>query len=364
MINTKKDSNDKVVITGLGLMTSVGHNAPQAVTSIRAGIARFVEVPEYEPIVRDPAIYFSEPLVGAPVSGVTDGLTDVERLLALSIPALKEALLDAKLKDSDLQNTVLFIAGGQRPDIKAGSRLATVFVPRLASRVSKVPFRRLEYFPYGTAGFLLALQKGMNLLKQGSCTHCVIGGVDSWLDQQTLSWLDNLRRVKSDSNVDGFVPGEAAAFVVIEQQANAMQQSMKEAYAQCGEVIVAEEQHTIGAETVCTAEALSNCLKSVVDDLMKKGKEPDAVLCDLNGESYRHTEWSNAFIKVLRDAHPAPPVILHPVDSLGDVGASIGGILVSLAAFAMKMDYVDWKTAIIWCSSDNGERAVNSILKL
>lgn len=354
---------DAVVITGMGLVTSIGHHAPQTVTSIRAGITRFVEVPQYEPIVRDPAVYFSEPLIATPATYITDGLAGIERLFALSVPALQEALTDAKLKDSDLKDTMLFVAGGQRPDIKAGSRLATVFVPRLASRVSKVSFRRFVYFPNGTAGFLLALQQGMDLLKQGACTHCVIGGVDSWLDLETLSWLDNLRRLKSETNVDAFVPGEAAAFVVVELQSYALQRGV-EAYAQCGEVIVAEEKHTIWAETVCTAEALSHCLKYVVNDLVKRGKSQDAILCDLNGESYRSTEWGYATTKVFRDNCPAPTIMIHPSDCLGDVGAAIGGILVSLVAFSMKLNYVDWNAALIWCSSDDGERAASSVLML
>src|SRR5215468_2394159 len=80
-----------VVITGVGLMTSVGHRVPQAVTSMRAGITRMGEFPAYEPILREPGMVEPEPLIASAVVGVTDELTGVERLLALGVPALKEA---------------------------------------------------------------------------------------------------------------------------------------------------------------------------------------------------------------------------------------------------------------------------------
>ena len=138
---------DAVVITGIGLVTAVGQSAPQALTSLTAGIARFEEMSQYEPIVRDPAVHFSEPLVGAPVSGLTDGLVGIERLFALAVPALGDALSEAQLRSVDIEGTALIVAGGERPDVAQGSRTATVFLPRLASRVSKAAFALTEYLP-------------------------------------------------------------------------------------------------------------------------------------------------------------------------------------------------------------------------
>src|SRR5687767_7470813 len=126
------DANEPAVITGLGLMTSVGHQARQAVTSLRASVMRLTEFPAYEPVLHDPALFFPEPLVAAPVAGVTDALTGVERLLALGVPALQEALADAGVQEADVPQTALLVAGSQSPDRAPGSRLATIFAPRLA----------------------------------------------------------------------------------------------------------------------------------------------------------------------------------------------------------------------------------------
>jgi 3-oxoacyl-[acyl-carrier-protein] synthase-1 len=353
---------EAVVISGLGLMTSVGHQVPQAVTSLRAGIMRLGELPAYEAVVRDPAVLFPEPAIAGPVAGVTDRLVGVERLLALGVPALREALADAGLQEADVPQTALFVAGSQCPDRAAGSRLATVFAPRLAQRVARASFRQVRYLPNGTAGVLLALGQAMDALRRKACAQCVVGGVDSWLDLETLAWLDQARRLKSESSPDAFVPGEAAAFLVLEVKANALWRK-KEAYAECGEVAVAEEKNTIWADTPCTADALSGCLRTVLASLAPKQTRPDVVLCDLNGESYRATEWGYATTKAFRGGQPVPPVA-HPADCLGDVGAATGGVLAALAAFAMKKNLAPWKAALLWCSSDQGERAAVTLLKV
>ena len=346
---------ESVVITGIGLVTSVGHSAAQALTSLRAGIARFVEMPEYEPIVRDPAVHFPEPVTGSPVSGLTDGLVGIERLFALAVPALGEACSDAGLGDHDLEKTSLLVTGGERPDIAVGSRVATVFAPRLASRVSKANVTLTDYLPAGSAGFLLALRKGVDLLGQGVCRQSVIGGVDSWLDPASLAWLDERRRLKSLSSIDAFIPGEAAGFVVVELSSNAQRRKVR-IYGKISDVSSAVEKHTISAETVCTGDALATCLKSAVADLEKRGTTAPMAYCDMNGESYRASEWAYACVKSFQGRH-AVPQVFHPADCIGDVGSSMGPILIGLAVCKTGTNPVQSAPAIVWCSSDGGLRA-------
>jgi 3-oxoacyl-[acyl-carrier-protein] synthase-1 len=101
----------------------------------------------------------------------------------------------------------------------------------------------------------------------------------------------------------------------------------------------------------------------VTGELHKRQRPADVVLCDLNGESYRATEWSYAMARTFRDGQAVPPLV-HPADCLGDVGAATGGVLLALAAAAMKKGLAPWKTALVWCSSDNGERAACAVNRL
>jgi 3-oxoacyl-[acyl-carrier-protein] synthase-1 len=355
-------SRDTVVITGIGAVTSTGSHARQAAASIRADICRFAQYPSYEPIVRDPGRSFPGPVIAAPARAVTDGLSGIERLLALGRPALAEALADGAVDDSDLPSTNLFLAGGQRAATGADSRIATVLASRLVHPLSdRLRPDSHHYFPAGSAGALLAIEAARRCLLQGDCRFCVVGGTDSWLDPQTLAEIDQARRLKTAEIQDGFVPGEAAAFVVLERADTALQRH-RPAYARCSEVCLAHEANTRETDSVCTGQSLAECLRPVTDRLRRSGSPVRAILCDLNGETYRATEWAYAHARVFRDsANPCPRTLLHPADCVGDVGAATGALLLTFGAWMIKRQPDRWNTSVIWCSSDKGERACCSL---
>src|SRR5262249_2187029 len=75
---------------------------------------------------------------------------------------------------------------------------------------------RVERFRDGHAAGLLALAAARGPRRRGEIDACVMGCVDSLVERPTLSWLDGARRLKADDRPAGFVPGEAAAFAVVE----------------------------------------------------------------------------------------------------------------------------------------------------
>jgi 3-oxoacyl-[acyl-carrier-protein] synthase-1 len=353
---------DGVVITGIGVATSVGSQAPQALTSIAAGICRFREIRSFQPAVRDLGQHFPANAVGAPADVLGGSRSGVERLLALGRPALEEALADAELDDEgDLRDVDLLLAGAERPGAAAGSRLATVLPHRLFGRFAeRARPSSPRYFPSGSAAALAALRAAMVRLRRDESRLCVVGGVDSWLDGATLAALDAARRLKTDETPDGFVPGEAAAFVVLEREEAATRRG-RAPYARCNEVHVAREEHTIDKDSVCTGQGLSRCLGPVVASLRARGRTARAVLCDLNGESYRSTEWAYALTRVFGAEAPPPATVVHPADCVGDVGAATGALLIALAARSIRRRPGDWDPTLVWCSSDGGERAACSL---
>jgi 3-oxoacyl-[acyl-carrier-protein] synthase-1 len=238
-----------------------------------------------------------------------------------------------------------------------------VLGPRLVAAVApRAKAVRTTYLPGGSAAALLALDGAVRRLRRGECRRAVVGGVDSWLDRGTLAWLDGARRLKTAEVQDGFIPGEAAAFVVVERAADAARRG-RAPYARCSDVFTAREANTIEVDTVCTAQALTDCLRPAVADLRGQGDRANtartarAVLCDLNGESYRSTEWAYALTRVFGAESPPPPVLLHPADCVGDVGAASGALLLAAAAWAIRRQPARWDASLLWCSSDKGERA-------
>jgi hypothetical protein len=67
----------------------------------------------------------------------------------------------------------------------------------------------------GHAGGALALARASADLAADRIDLAVVGGVASWLDEDTLQWLLNTGRLKCDANPSGFQPGEAASLLVL-----------------------------------------------------------------------------------------------------------------------------------------------------
>jgi 3-oxoacyl-[acyl-carrier-protein] synthase-1 len=83
--------------------------------------------------------------------------------------------------------------------------------------------------------------------------------------------------------------------------------------------------------------------------------EVEWVAGDLNGESYRAREWGLSQVMLLEHFRRLKH-IWHPADSLGDVGAASGAVLVSLAARAWDKEYAPAEKCLIFAGSDDGSR--------
>ena len=70
-------------------------------------------------------------------------------------------------------------------------------------------------FALGHAGGILALEDACRRMARGEVQFCIVAGVDSYHDRETLEWLDAREQLKSERHTWGFIPGEAAAAFVL-----------------------------------------------------------------------------------------------------------------------------------------------------
>ena len=74
---------------------------------------------------------------------------------------------------------------------------------------------RSQVFPKGRAATLLALEAALRCLSERQAEVVLVGGVDSYLDLALLSQLDLEDRILGPRIMDGFIPGEGAAFLAL-----------------------------------------------------------------------------------------------------------------------------------------------------
>src|SRR5690606_28053540 len=76
----------------------------------------------------------------------------------------------------------------------------------------RVDRQRSMLFPHGRAAALMALEHALEFLSRDPDAEMVVGGVDTFFDLRLLAALDHEDRLLSRRVMDGFLPGEGAAF--------------------------------------------------------------------------------------------------------------------------------------------------------
>jgi 3-oxoacyl-[acyl-carrier-protein] synthase-1 len=200
----------------------------------------------------------------------------------------------------------------------------------------------------------MALEEGCQQVQQGEADFCLIGGVDSYLEPETLEWLDEGEQLHSTANTWGFIPGEAAGFCLLASQRAAERYQLK-ALAWVRAVATAMEPNLIKTDTVCTGQGLSVAFKEVLNTL-PASERVNQTICDMNGERYRADEFAFTIARTSERFVDATD-FTSPADCWGDVGAASGPLFINLVSAAALKGYAKGSFTMLWTSSESGQRS-------
>jgi len=336
----------EIVIVGAGAQTPLGRTAPASAAAVRAGISRLAEHPYL--MGRS-----GEPLTVARAGYVDDGLELEARLAALGVAAATEATATLSSMGGGIPPVALLLGlprlkaeGGAEAQERVISAVARGLLPGVALAAAQV-------FDQGHVSGMLALERGVALLQEGSIGFCIIGGIESYFDDGRLTALGEAGRLLGDDNPWGFAPGEGAGFLLL-TRGDVARRLQLEPLARV--VAAASTSEPINhAEGVCTGEGLSRCFGQVLDVLPQESRV-DQLLGDLNGEPHRAEELGYALCR-----HGERLVdhdrVSSPATCWGDLGAASGTLLVMLATQWGLMDRLAGPLSLCWCSDDRGARA-------
>ena len=342
--------NNQVCIVGIGARTPVGLSAASSAAAVRAAISAIGE-----------HLWFidkaGEKMCVARDAKIAPELGGVERFYELAKPALLEALLP--LIQSSTFNTILslplFLG---LPELRPG--LPNQLDEELASRLDQViETGKLNIttttFSYGHSAGLIAMEEASRQIRQGQVEFCLIGGVDSYLEAETLEWLDDEGQLMSGANRSGFPPGESSGFCLLASR-EAADRNRLTVLADVVGVATTIEKNRIKTETICTGDGLSAAFSAITSKLKLPVEKINAIYCDMNGERYRTEEFVFTALRqqaAFVDVHD----ITHPADCWGDIGAASGPLFTCLAVASSQRGYAKGPRSFIWTSSEGGQRS-------
>lgn len=340
-------SHNTVCVTGIGATTAVGLDAVATAAAVRAGISGFQEHPYM--INQE-----GEPYMLAMVPSIDPTVNGVERYVELVTPPILEALsLLHQLPPKQHKIKVILGLPEQRPGLpdNLANKLTNAIQP-ICSEHYLIDDVRTAY--KGHAAGLMALESASKLLASGECEFCLVGGVDSYIDSDTLDWVEDNEQLHIPSNAWGFIPGEAAGFCLLcrEETAKRYQLPIR---AQLLSIATAREESRIKTETVCIGTGLTTAVSGALQAL-PDGIKVNQTYCDQNGEAYRADEFG--FMLARLSKHFVDPSEFEaPADCWGDVGAASGILFVNLVCAAAEKAYGLGDVSLLWASSEGGERS-------
>ena len=342
-------SRQPAVIASAGAVCSVGIGVPQVAASVRAGLSRFAESSVYDRRFEPMRMaLLPETALKALVPSVeTAGLTSrVRRMLRLAAPALQQAV-----KGIDPVGRVPVFVGLPEAYKARPAPADAKFIQHLKAQ-SDIEFDvgGSRIFPNGRAAALLALEAAVQCLADRRAEVVVVGGVDTFLDLALLSELDVDDRLLGDYVMDGFVPGEGAAFLTLRFPTGRSVGTPAILGVGCAQ----DPGHRF-SDQPAKGEGLAEAIDRMLGTLPGPPASVQRTFGSLNGESFGGKEWGVARLRHTQLFDPAADME-HPADCFGDTGAACGALLLALAQHSLSHKQMAGPM-LVWASSDGPDRA-------
>ncbi len=338
---------DFVHIVGIGARTPVGQEAATSAAAVRAGIVALGAHP------------FMVDRTGTLMPGALDAAIDprivgAPRMRRLAEAALREAC--AALNDYAPRVRAPLYLG--LPEMRPGfAEDDAVAVRAGLQQITGLPIELSEVrlFAEGHAAGLVALTAAVHQLANGASELCLVGGVESYFHPDTMEWLDANRQLAGAVSRSGFIPGEGAGFCVLMTDSACARFGLRP-LATVQAVAVGRETKLIKTTDMCIGEGLAATVLQAVGVLRPPQERISQILCDINGERYRGEEWGFVCLR-LSHYFDDPTAYTAPAVCWGDMGAASGPLFAMLACHAFGQRYSPGPRALLWASSERGQRS-------
>lgn len=351
-----------VEIAGIGMVSSVGLSAALTEAAVRAEVNRFKESSilnrRFDPMVMALIASADLPPLAPEIEAAAGLTTRQARMLRLGAMALGQCLEGAP-KAVPIPLLVGVPEAHPEPPDRAAPA-GPMFLEQLGRQAGRaLDAGNSKVVARGRAAGFPALEAAIGLLASGAATSVVVGGVDSYLDLYLLGTLDLEDRIQAEGVMDGFIPGEGAAFLWLTAPGGAARLG-REVIARVDGAFVAEEPgHRYEKSAPYRGEGLDAAFRGLF--AAAPGAPVQTVYAGFNGENFNAKEWGIAYLRHKKQ-FSEEMAIEHPVDCFGDPGAALGPMMVGLAALGLKKG-VRQARCLVWCSSDMGTRGAALVSK-
>jgi hypothetical protein len=389
-----------VAITATGMVTSLGSDVANCCAAARAGVVRPRELRIINP--DSDQIWGGEFPVGH-VAPIPEGFLGYARVLLLARRALQDLLSKKHFSSDELKRTGVYITLSDQffpdtylkevreqmlgimesyaaeadaepdqeddeaddveevdestddsaPPSATWKHECRFLLPALLDACNlTVPARNQHVSFADHVGLIQAVESATTSLVSGEFDYCIVGGVDSCIELQFLEAAAQMQSLKTAVNPFGFLPGEAAAFLLLER--------VPTHHSRNDATRIADLEHTPATsapDDPPTGAELTKSLESILSRLAKRNLTAGVVIGDLNGDPRRASHWGYSIVRLQNKYRVGDLPIWLPAQSFGEVGAATGAVALCMARAALQRGYAPKGRILVWLLSHTGESA-------
>jgi len=329
-----------IMVSRTGLVTGVGLDAASTCAAIRGAVDNFQQTRFRD---RD-----GEWLMGCEVP-FPQPWRGEKRLLKMAARAIAECLAGFDRDSCEATPLLLCLAESGRPGriVDDDARFFEALEDELGMRFhpdSAVIAR-------GRVSAGVALLRARQLIGEGRAAQVAIAASDSLLDGAALADCEQRDRLLTSGNSDGFIPGEGAAALLVEGMG-----VHTDGQLVCRGLGFAVEKAHVDSEEPLRADGLTAAIRQSLQEAGCGESILQFKIIDASGGQYAFKEASLAFGRIDRTKRTEFDV-WHPADCIGEVGATIGLVMIAVLKAACEKAYAKGEHVLLHLGNEDGRRA-------
>lgn len=328
-----------LAITSVGMVTGVGLSAPASCAAIRAAIDNFQETRFMDS--------GGEWIMGCevPLEQPWRGKT---KLIKMAVMAIRECLQDNSQLNPKTTPLLLCLSEHERKGRVIDND--NQFFLDLQEELQLQFHEKSRIIAHGHAAMGVAMKHARRLIQEFNCSHILIAATDSLLVGATLAHFEEHERLLTSNHSNGFIPGEAGAALIVEPYRGQKNQLV------CTGLGFGVEKAHVYSEEPLRADGLTAAIKEALFDAGHGESLLDFKITDISGEHYYFKEASLAFSRLDRTKRQEFD-IWHPADCVGEVGSTLGLIMIGVLKAACEKAYSKGNHILAHLGDDDGKRS-------
>ena len=338
-------------VASVGVRSSIGLTSLQTAMLFRSGAAGMREAPLLDVEGERVTMCF--------VPTVDPLVTGWEREVALATPAIEEALAPwaGQLNGDRVQLSLcLDERYGRAPRGSAEAAAGAALGRAIHEKAHALfPGMGIEVAARGQASAALCLPGALTALTSRRLDAVVLGAVHSDYEPSWIERLSADRRIFKPDNLDSFIPGELAVFLVLVAADTARRAGRPTMAGVVASAAAVEAATLDNNRSSYEALGLTGSVRGVTGEMVEAGQTAGWAITDLTFEHHRVHEWQAMLIRT-REAWSEPYVVDSPAQRLGHTGAAAIPLGMALAAVGWHHGSAPAPRAVVHGSSDGGDR--------